>query len=533
MNETEFDQFADEYEASLSEVVRLSGEAPDYFAAQKVAEAARIMRSAQRKPKMILDFGAGVGSSLPHFENHFPMAKIICAEISARSLAVARKRFANRATFTQIEDNSLPVAESTADLLFAACVFHHIPHDEHLAWIQQLYRVARPGANAGKHFAQRWLAGCPVQLHAVFPGVTGKAATTGTCITLATARCAVLRHGRSAVTLSLSTVTPVYRGEATLQDLVQELEHLRAGLESSDAPIRLVEAIFVDDGSEDGSRDQLESLASTHDWVRIVTLAKNFGQHPATMAGVLHSSGDWVATLDEDLQHRPQYLLNMLHHAASNSLDVIYAQPLEAVHQSTYRDSSSRLFKWLISKVSGDTSVRSFSSFRLMRGSIARAASAVAGHQTYFDMAVSWFTDRIAPLPLPMADLRYQNTNFSGYRLHSLLSHGRRMLLSTDIKVLRLGAATGAAAMLLSLLVTLYVLVARVFFPASITVSGWASVMVAVLFLGGLIALLVGMLLESTSVMLMQSHGKPTFFEVNRQSDKALADGLPEPVETL
>ena len=146
MNETEFDQFADEYEASLSKVVRLSGEAPDYFASQKVAEIARVVRSAQQKPRMILDFGAGVGSSLPHFEHHFPMAKIICAEVSARSLAVARKRFANRATFTQIDDTNLPVADNTADLLFAACVFHHIPHNEHLDWVQQLYRVAQPGA---------------------------------------------------------------------------------------------------------------------------------------------------------------------------------------------------------------------------------------------------------------------------------------------------------------------------------------------------------------------------------------------------
>jgi len=328
------------------------------------------------------------------------------------------------------------------------------------------------------------------------------------------------------MTHRLSTVTPVYQGQSTLSDLVTELAELRERLATVESGVTLVEAIFVDDGSIDGSAGVLAELASTHDWIRVVTLAKNFGQHPATMAGLLHTNGDWVATLDEDLQHRPQYLVDMLHHAADNSMDVIYAQPLEAVHRSAYRDSSSRAFKWMLGKVSGDEAVRAFSSFRLMRGSIARAASAVAGHQTYFDMALSWFTDKIRPLPLPMADLRYQQQKLSGYRLRSLLSHGRRMLLSTDIKVLRIGAATGAAAMLLSLLVTLYVVLARVFFPASVTASGWASVMVAVLFLGGLIALLVGMLLESTSVMLMQSHGKPTFFEVSRNNDKALARAL-------
>jgi len=328
--------------------------------------------------------------------------------------------------------------------------------------------------------------------------------------------------------LRLSIVVPVFRGEATLADLVKELRLLKDKLGSKELSIQFAEAIFVDDGSTDGSADRLTQLAEMNDWMRVVTLAKNFGQHPATMAGVLHSSGDWVVTLDEDLQHRPAYVINMLRHAATESLDVIYARPLQAVHQSAYRDSSSRAFKWLLSKASGDSAIRSFSSFRLMRGTIARAASAVAGHQTYFDLALSWFTDRIGSLPLPMADVRYQSSGFSGYRLHSLLSHGRRMLLSTDIKVLRLGAVAGAAAMLLSMLVTVYVVVARLFFPEAVTVSGWASVMVAVLFLGGLIALLVGMLLESSSVMLLQSHGKPTFFEVDRSSDLSLLEHLPD-----
>ena len=95
----------------------------------------------------------------------------------------------------------------------------------------------------------------------------------------------------------LSTVTPVYRGERHLAQLVAELAAVRSRLEEADEPLVLAEAIFVDDASVDGSSEVLEDAKSRYPWVRVIHLSKNFGQHPATIAGILHSSGDWVATL--------------------------------------------------------------------------------------------------------------------------------------------------------------------------------------------------------------------------------------------
>jgi len=146
VNEAEFDRFADEYEASLDTAVRLSGESADFFAWQKVAEVARVMRATASEPDVVLDFGAGVGSSVPHFAACFPTSRIVGTEISSRSIAVANKRFGTKAEFRQITGDNLPVAEKSADLLFAACVFHHIPHSEHRLWLDRLRAVARPGA---------------------------------------------------------------------------------------------------------------------------------------------------------------------------------------------------------------------------------------------------------------------------------------------------------------------------------------------------------------------------------------------------
>jgi glycosyltransferase involved in cell wall biosynthesis len=190
-------------------------------------------------------------------------------------------------------------------------------------------------------------------------------------------------------------VVPVYQGADHLPALLTALEDVRRELDSADSPVRLGEAIFVDDGSADGSDAVLARLTREHPWITVVPLSRNFGQHPATIAGILHCSGDWVATMDEDLQHHPRYLVPLLRQAVRRSSDVVYARPKGRVHKSRLRDLGSSAFKALMSRLTSNPHVRDFNSFRMMRGSIARAAASVCAHDPYFDVAMSWFTDRI------------------------------------------------------------------------------------------------------------------------------------------
>ena len=90
----------------------------------------------------------------------------------------------------------------------------------------------------------------------------------------------------------LSLVVPVYQGAPYLARLVEAMAALRAGLDAQNGPA-LLEAIFVIDGTDDGSSNILLEAQQRHDWLRLITLSRNFGQHPATVAGILHSSGDW------------------------------------------------------------------------------------------------------------------------------------------------------------------------------------------------------------------------------------------------
>lgn len=319
----------------------------------------------------------------------------------------------------------------------------------------------------------------------------------------------------------LSTVTPVYQGAAYLRDLCAELAALKTALAEEGGPLELLEAIFVNDSAVDESPEVLAELQAEYPWVKAVHLSRNFGQHPATVAGILHSSGDWVATLDEDLQHHPKHLIPLLVEAISRHRDVVYAKAEGDVHKAFYRNASSKLYKAMVSWMVGNPGVRLFSSFRLMRGSIARAAASVSTHDTYFDVVLSWFTNRVGSLILPLIDPR--PTDKSGYNFRALLRHARRMLISSEIKPLRLGATIGMATLAASLLLSVWTLVVKLLYPESIQVRGWTSLILAIAFFGGLASLLIGIALEYLSALLVHAHGRPTFFVIDRSKDRLLA----------
>jgi len=313
--------------------------------------------------------------------------------------------------------------------------------------------------------------------------------------------------------------------------MIDAIEAERLRWEREELPCQIHEAVFVCDNPIDRSAEVLVELsqASDRDWIRVLHLSQNYGQHPATVAGLLHACGEWVATLDEDLQHHPQFLERMLRHAATTGSDIVYGRPESSVHESAYRDLSSRLYKRLVARLAGNPHIVHFSSFRLMRGSVARAAASVATHDTYFDIALTWYTDKIDHLDLPLKDQRYIRTGQSGYSFRRLVSHARRMLANSQVKVLRAGALMGLLAVLLAFSMQLIYLIVWLVDEQAIAVRGWLSTFSAILFFGGLNAMLVGIALEHLSIILLKAQGKPSFFLVDRSRDRVLRECFASP----
>lgn len=326
----------------------------------------------------------------------------------------------------------------------------------------------------------------------------------------------------SEVATSVSVIIPVYCGEKYLRRLVEEIRLVRERWLESGAPLVLAEAIFVDDSALDGSPALIDALAAEHPWIVPLHMMRNFGQHPATIAGVLHSSGDWVVTIDEDMQHPPASIEALLRHAVRQQADIVYAKPNHAVHEAKSRDWTSRTFKGLMSALIGNKHVRDFNSFRLIRGPLARAASSVCGYETYFDIALSWYTKRVSVLPLTLKDERFIESGKSGYTFRKLLTHARRLLISSQVKIVRMFGVVGLMVVLMSIVGFIWIIGAKTLAPDTYAPSGWASIMVLILFFGGFITLMLAVMLEYLSTLVLAANGKPIFFTFDRSADKVL-----------
>ena len=149
MDVAEFDKFAEEYRAAHAQNIRISGEAPDYFARYKIDELTRRWRAMGRaEPTAVLDFGTGIGNSLPFLKAAFPAARLTGIDVSEKSLEVAGQRFPGTAELVRYDGGEPPLPQASFDLIFSACVFHHIEADEHVALLSSLKRLLRPGGLA-------------------------------------------------------------------------------------------------------------------------------------------------------------------------------------------------------------------------------------------------------------------------------------------------------------------------------------------------------------------------------------------------
>jgi glycosyltransferase involved in cell wall biosynthesis len=316
----------------------------------------------------------------------------------------------------------------------------------------------------------------------------------------------------------VSVVIPVYQGERTLPELVQELAVLSAPTRSAAGhEFVVVELLLVSDRGPDRSDAVIRDLAVSYDFVRPIWLSRNFGQHPATLAGMASSSGDWIVTMDEDGQHDPAFIGDFLDVALARGLQLVYANPINRSPHGKVRNGGSRLAKGLSSKLSPGGNLAIAQSYRLVLGEVGRSVAAYAGSGVYLDVALGWVTGPAAVCPV---ELRREGDRPSGYSLRRLVSHFWNLIISSGTRPLRLVSVLGGLFVSVGMLFTLYLIIVR--FTAHSIPQGWTSVMVLVLVSTGAILFSLGIIAEYVGVAVSMAMGKPLYLIIADPNDGPL-----------
>jgi undecaprenyl-phosphate 4-deoxy-4-formamido-L-arabinose transferase len=323
---------------------------------------------------------------------------------------------------------------------------------------------------------------------------------------------------------TISVVIPVYQGEATLSDVVAELE---TWVEPFTTPAghraRVAEVVLVHDCGPDRSDVAIRELAARREWVRPVWLSRNFGQHAATLAGMASAGGDWVASMDEDGQHDPADLGAMLDAALAGRADVVYAAPVNPAPHGALRNVASASAKRSIRLLSGRAGAQIFHSYRFVLGDVARSVAAYSGAGVYLDVALAWVSRNATTVPVT---LRAEADRPSGYRWRTLMSHYWRMVITGGTRMLRLVSMLGVALAVVGILFAAAIIGLKL--SGHIDEAGWASAMVVSLVSSGAVLFALGVMAEYLGVAVNMAMGRPLYLIVTDRADGPLGPGSEE-----
>jgi undecaprenyl-phosphate 4-deoxy-4-formamido-L-arabinose transferase len=309
---------------------------------------------------------------------------------------------------------------------------------------------------------------------------------------------------------NITVVIPVYQAERTLRGVLEEIVPLTGEFRTPGGrTARVTEVITAYDHGPDRSAALIRELAAEFSWVRPVWLSRNFGQHAATLAGIASSGGDWVVTLDEDGQHDPAFISNLLDTALDDQADVVYAEPTNRPPHGAVRNAASKASKRILETVFGGGRASHFNSYRLILGEVARSVAAYAGTGVYLDVALGWVAARIVTSPV---QLREEGDRRSGYSYRRLMAHFWRMILTSGTRGLRLVTAAGAAFFVGGVLFAIYLVVMR--FASGDIPEGWTSQMVITALGTGLILVSLGIVAEYLGVAVNMAMGRPPYLIV-------------------
>ena len=266
-----------------------------------------------------------------------------------------------------------------------------------------------------------------------------------------------------------------------------------------------VEIIFINDGSTDRTAEQAKALAQDDEQVLLINFSRNFGKEPALFAGLEFATGDAVIPMDVDLQD-PISVIPQLIAEWQKGADVVLAKRRDRASDSYLKRHSAALFYHLLNRISYTRIEENVGDFRLMDRKVVNVIRALPEHQLFMKGVLSWAGFTTVVVEYERASRVAGRSKFNGWKLWNLALEG---ITSFSTVPLRLWTYIGGGISIFAVLYAVYMVLDKIFFGNS--VPGYPSLMTAILFLGGVQLIGIGILGEYIGRIYIEAKHRPRY----------------------
>ena len=301
--------------------------------------------------------------------------------------------------------------------------------------------------------------------------------------------------------MKLSLVVPCYNEEENVQRFYDEVNKTFNGLISN------YEIVFVNDGSVDKTGENLKKIyENDSSRVQVLTFSRNFGKEAAIYAGLSNAKGDLVCIIDADLQQHPCVVVEMLKVMSEDeTIDCVAAYQENRKEGKAMSGAKSAFYK-IINKLAEVDFVNGASDFRLMKRNMVDAVISLSERQRFSKGIFSWVGFNTKYIPYQVKEREFGETKWSVWKLFKYALDG---IISFSTFPLKIATGVGIASSVFSVLYLIFVVIQKLCF--GIDVPGYATIVVLVLFLGGMQLFCLGLLGEYISKIYIQSKNRPIY----------------------
>lgn len=299
---------------------------------------------------------------------------------------------------------------------------------------------------------------------------------------------------------TISYVFPIYNEEGNIDLLYKTINSL---LEKH--PKYDYEIIFINDGSRDSSIEKLVAIQKKDDRIHVIDFARNFGHQIAVTAGLDYARGDAVIIMDSDMQDPPEVSFKLVD-KWEEGYEVVYAQR-RSRKDTFFKKITANIFYRTLQKLADIDIPRNTGDFRLIDRKVVDQLKQFKEHNRFLRGMVSFVGYRQVGV---LFDRDERHAGETGYPLKKMLKFAADGILSFSSAPLKLIANVGYTVAFLSFLGILYAIFMKIFFP-QITIEGWTFIVIAILFIGGVQMIMLGVLGSYIGRIYTESQNRPLY----------------------